>query len=844
MCVTGYAEWVEPIGTGIAIFIVNFMNAWLGTSNDKAYAKLKAQTKKDTVLVIRDGKVVEIDFDEIVVGDIIKLQSGDKIQADGCLVHGKLKVDNSALNGETEECKKIAIAESEYGNIDFFEVNVNPDGTNSFADGKGPKITGDTFVDNHSLFKGVTILDGEGLMVVQSVGMCTMMGKMAEDMNSGEEIETPLKKKLHDLANRISVIGYVAGGLIAVTSFMGYVFDIGGFGAFMALEVPMMLKYVLDAVSTAVTVVVCAVPEGLPMTISLVLMQNTGRLMRHNVLVRKSNGIETAGSLNVLCSDKTGTITKNLLEVVDFVDGTGKTSPASDIPSSLRDLIYMVISNNTAASFDDKHVVVGSNSTDRCLLKFVGEEAFKKYSSGDNIEVVDIQEFNSSNKFSQSAVKIDGEYKVFYKGAPEKLLSHAKKCVDGNGKVVDLNLDAVNEQMRTLQDKAMRVLAIGYSTSKMVESQINSDVVLLGLVGIRDDVRPEAAAAIKEVQDAGIQVIMITGDNINTAKAISREAGLLKSEDDLAITSADMAEMSDEDIIKILPRIRVIARALPTDKSRLVRIAQSQNLVVGMTGDGVNDSPALKAADVGFAMGSGSSVAKEAGDLVITDDNFKSIRDAIWLGRAIYHNIQKFCKMQLTINFVATFICMVFPLLGIEQPLKVTHLLFINLIMDSLASIMMANEPALEIYMNEKPRRRDESIITKAMGAQIGWQAVYISVMSFAFFFIPLFKNLFSDTTAMYSAYFVMFIMAVMVNALNIRSDGPNVFSHLNENKIYMKIWALIIAITVFITIIGGPISSMFSLTNFGITAWAVIVLMALTVYPVDLVRKAFTKVS
>ena len=403
----------------------------------------------------------------------------------------------------------------------------------------------------------------------------------------------------------------------------------------------------------------------------------------------------------------------------------------------------------------------------------------------------------------------------------------------------------LDRKIDELAAKAMRVLAFGYSESSLVESTINEDIVIIGLVGIRDDVRPEARDAIKEVQDAGIQVVMITGDRLETAVAIAKDAGLLKSNDEMAISSAQLNEMSDDEVKKIIPKIRVIARALPTDKSRMVRLCQEMNLVVGMTGDGVNDSPALKRADVGFAMGSGTEAAKEAGKIVILDDNFKSIKDAILYGRTIYHNILKFCKFQLVINVTAVVVSAIAPFFGVDEPLKVTHLLFVNLVMDSLGAIMLGNEPALEKYMREKPRRRDESIVSKPMMAQILTMGLWLTVVSFVYLKAPFFVNLFANEEQHLTGYFVLFIVSALCNGFNVRDDGTAIFKGLDQNTGFLKVFFLIILVQFVIVnaaLIPVPvftwIGNMFSCRPFGIAGWIAVVVLSLTMIPVDLVRK------
>ena len=820
----GYAEIYEPLGTIIAVFIVAFVSAKTGVASDTKYRELKDNTEKDKCKVHRNGVVTVIEVDDVVVGDKVLLQSGDKIPADGILIDGALKVDNSALNGEAEECKKTAADPS---------VQLADD------------ITGDTFVDKYSLFRGAVIFDGEGILDVRKVGTKTMMGKMAEEMQE-EEPDSPLKVKLAKLANQISTFGYIGAAIIAVLYFGYFIVSAGGPSAYFTNGIQDIIMDVVKAVSLAVVIIVCAVPEGLPLMISLVLMQNTSKMLDHNVLVRKAEGIETAGSLNILFSDKTGTITKGSLEVVDFfcADGNSIDIPQLSKHSKVKGLVDLAIGKNTQSMFDASHRVIGGNATDQALMKFIGEETFNALASNTEYVVSAHQGFNSTNKFSQA--RIDNVGKTFYKGAPERLLAAATKYLDADGNIRDIDKGVLDRKIDELAAKAMRVLAFGYSESPLAENKINEDIVIIGLVGIRDDVRPEARDAIHEVQNAGIQVVMITGDRLETAVAIAKDAGLLQSNDDMALSSAQLNEMSDDDVKKIIPKIRVIARALPTDKSRMVRLCQEMNLVVGMTGDGVNDSPALKRADVGFAMGSGTEAAKEAGKIVILDDNFKSIKDAILYGRTIYHNILKFCKFQLVINVAAVVVSAIAPFFGVEEPLKVTHLLFVNLVMDGLGAIMLGNEPALEKYMLEKPRRRDESIVSRKMMAQIVTMGLWLTVMSFVYLKAPFFQEIFDyDEEQHLTGYFVLFIVSALFNGFNVRDDGFGIFRGLNQNTGFLKVFFTIIlvqAVIVNAALIPFEaftwIGNMFSCVPFGVKGWITVIILAATMIPVDIVRK------
>lgn len=811
MAFLGYAEWGELIGIVISVLLVTGISAKTEMSSDNEYRKLKDGTKKELCKVYRNGKIVEIEVDDVVVGDRIIIQSGDKIPADGVLCSGAIAVDNSALNGESEECKKYAIPN------DFIYREV--------------AITGDTFVDKHSLFRGAVVVNGEGVLEVKKVGMMTMMGEMAKDMQD-DDVESPLKVKLSKLADSISKFGYIGAVVIAITLMIHKVIVAGGVSPYFDLGMMYVFKDLLEVLMLAVVIIVMAVPEGLPLMIAIVLMQNTSKMLQNNVLVRKPIGIETAGSLNILFSDKTGTITKGELEVVEFFDGDLKDSYQSS--NYIKEYMGLCIGKNTGAMFDNNDKVIGGNATDKALLKFLGKN---EMNSLNDIKVIKSQGFNSANKYSAAEL----ENVTVYKGAPERLLGKATKYINENGQVVQIDKDKLNAKIDALADKAMRVLSFAYSQSELVEDTLPDDLVIVGFVGIRDDVRPEAKQAIKEVQNAGVQVVMITGDRKETAVAIAKDSGLIKSDDELAFTSEELKKMTDDEIKAVITKIRVIARALPTDKSRMVRIAQELNLVCGMTGDGVNDAPALKRADVGFAMGSGTDVAKEAGSIVILDDNFKSIENAILYGRTIYNNILKFIKFQLTINVAAVAVSAISPFFGVEEPLKITHILWINLVMDGLGALALGAEPALKKYMSEKPKSRTQSLVNKNMMSQVLCAGAWLGVISFAFLKLPFFKEFFENEGQHLTAYFSMFVFSAVANGFNVRSEGINIFEHIKENKGFIKVMLTIVLVQIILTFVGGEI---FSCTPFGIKGWLIIIVMSLTMIPVDMLRKIIMKSS
>ena len=809
MAVMGYAEFGEIIGIVISVLLVTGISAKTEIASDNEYRKLKDSTKKEVCKVHRDGKVVEVEINELVVGDLVILQSGDKIPADGYLYQGELRVDNSALNGEAEECRKVAVSDFKA----YKELAMTAD------------VTGDTFVDAHSLFRGAVVFNGEGIMEITKVGMKTMMGAMAEDM-ADDEVESPLKVKLAKLASQISMFGYIGSVVIALTLLAHKVVIAGGFADYFANGGVMVFKDVLEAIMLAVVIVVMAVPEGLPLMIAIVLMRNTAKMLQNNVLVRKPIGIETAGSLNILFSDKTGTITKGELEVVEFFDGNLKDSYKDG--SKIKEMMALCIGKNTGSMFDANGKVIGGNATDKALLNFLTQAEMNKL---EDLKVEKSQGFNSANKYSAS--QLSG--KTVYKGAPERLLTKATKMLDENGNVVAIDKKKINDKIDRLAERAMRVLSFAYSESELIEDTLPDDLVMVGFVGIRDDVRPEAKQAIKEVQNAGVQVVMITGDRKETAVAIAKEAGLLNSKSDVALTSEELNKMSDKEVKAILPNLKVIARALPTDKSRMVKLAQELNLVCGMTGDGVNDAPALKRADVGFAMGSGTDVAKEAGAIVILDDNFKSIENAILYGRTIYNNILKFIKFQLTINIGAVAVCAIAPFFGIEEPLKITHILWINLVMDGLGALALGSEPALKKYMLEKPKSRTQSIVSAKMMNQILFAGAWVAVLSFAFLKAPFFINMFANTEEHMTAYFSMFVLCAVFNGFNVRSNTINIFEHIKENMSFLKVMGVIVIVQAALTLVGGEL---FSCTPITVKHWLVIIAMAFTIIPVDMIRK------
>ena len=665
----GHGDWIETIGIFLAIILATFVSTWSEYSNENAFQKLQEEASRIRCKVWRDGEPQEIAIDDVVVGDAIILEAGDKIPADGILLEGTLKLDQAALNGESEEAKKtVAPADFQWddGKIDF--------------------------LDEHKLFRGSVVVEGTAVMQAVKIGDNSVYGQLTQELKDDER-DSPLKLKLKGLAEQISKFGYAGGVLIAVAVMLHKIYLAGSFAAYFA-DMTTVIADLVQAVILAIIIIVMAVPEGLPLMIAIVSSLNMRKMLHDHVLVRKLVGIETAGSLNLLFTDKTGTITKGQLEVVRFLTGDlQEITDFTSLPARLKELTCQQVLINTSSTVTDGKIV-GGNMTEAALNNYVGAYRLPELPQRQRFTP-----FNSANKYSwaQVAPADGGAAYCLIKGAPEKLLLTTDWYWSKDGSRLPLTDEmkaALDNRMLELAGQAIRMLALCTYEGVPADNLPDKGLTLAGIVAIRDDVRPEAVEAIKAVQQAGVQVVMITGDRKETAVAIAKDAGLLQSAEDVVWTSDELAQMSDDEVKAKLTHLRVVARALPMDKSRLVRLAQELNLVTGMTGDGVNDSPALKKADVGFAMGSGTEVAKEAGDIVILDDNFLSIKQAILYGRTIYNSICKFIVFQLTINFSAVAINFIAPFINIDEPLTITQILWINLVMDTLAALAFGGEPA------------------------------------------------------------------------------------------------------------------------------------------------------
>lgn len=811
----GHGDWIETAGIFLAIVLATFVSTWSEYSNENAFQKLQEEASRIRCKVWRDGEPVEIAIDDIVRGDAIILEAGDKVPADGILLAGDIKLDQSALNGESEEAHKL----------------VAPD---DFSWGEGNV----DFLDAYKLFRGSVVVEGTGVMQAVKIGDASIYGQLTQELKDDER-DSPLKLKLKGLAEQISKFGYAGGILIAVAVMLHKVFLAGSFATYIT-NMPAVISDLVQAIILAIIIIVMAVPEGLPLMIAIVSSLNMRKMLHDNVLVRKLVGIETAGSLNLLFTDKTGTITKGQLEVVRFITGDKKEVMSfGDLPAKLKELTYQQVVINTSASVSEGKII-GGNMTEAALNKYLG--SYRMASAPQRLHFVP---FNSANKYSWAHVAPKtGEEYCLVKGAPEKLMLRTAYYWGEDGRrlpLTDAMKDALEVRMLELAGQAIRMLALCTYEGVPNEELPNMGLTLIGIVAIRDDVRPEAVEAIAAVQHAGVQVVMITGDRKETAVAIANDAGLLQHPDEVVWTSDELARLCDDEVKLHLPKLRVVARALPMDKSRLVRLAQELNLVVGMTGDGVNDAPALKKADVGFAMGSGTEVAKEAGDIVILDDNFLSIKKAILYGRTIYNSICKFIVFQLTINFSAVLINFIAPFIDIDDPLTITQILWINLVMDTLAALAFGGEPALEKYLAEKPKRRSAPIVSKKMLQSVVLSGLYITIVGLAFYKSAWVDHLFRDAPDhiyTYTGFFCTYIFMAVANGFNVRADRLNLLENINLNKGFLQVMALIIVIQVAMTYLGGRVLRTAPLTA---SEWGVVILFALSIIVVDLLRKLVT---
>lgn len=808
----GEANWYEAISLIFAILMSTGFSAVSQYRNEQKFNTLQEEASKTNAKVYRDGKLKEVLVDDIVKGDQILLQSGDKIPVDGIILEGELKVNQAVLNGESEDAKKLPLADQ-----------VEPDSSDLFTELK--------------VFRGTVVTSGEAVMEATQIGDNTVLGSINTSLQEDSK-DSPSKEKLNKLAGNIGVLGYSAGAAYSVINLvLGFI----ALNKANNLNGGSIFLLIIETILFAVTIIIMAVPEGLPMMLALVSSMNSGRLLAQNILVRHPDTIETAGYMNILFSDKTGTITEGKLSVVDFflADGTlytatGKTNaPDFDTMSdSLKaEMINGIGLNNDAMVADGN--AVGSNATDRALLDFLIGRSQLDF---DTNTITEKQQFNSATKFASVTTK-DG--KTYIKGAPEFILNDCNYYLDKNGNKLNFT-DDIKARFQELSleqaNRSMRLLAI--------LNIDGNDKVLIGIVCIRDNVRSSIKQTVETMNRAGVQVVMVTGDRKETAVAIAKEAGIVTGENDLVLTHDELSALSDQELKQQLPHLKVVSRALPMDKKRLIEAAQDLDMVAGMTGDGVNDSPALKSADVGFSMGDGTEVAREASDIVILNNSLTSIEKAVLYGRTMSKSVSKFIIFQLTVNVTTIAMSLLSPLLGLKEPFTIIQILWINLIMDTLAALAFGEEPTLDRYMNEKPVAKKANILTGYMKSAIGVASIFITVVCLAILKnVVGIQDFITNGTGNFEMVttftFTVFIYAVIFNSLNTRSNSFNIFEHIGENKKFSIVMISIAVVQTLIIQFGGKV---FSTVPMNIQHYIIALLIAVLIIPADFIRKALTK--
>ena len=760
------ANIYEPMGIAVALFLATFVQALSEYGSESAFLKMQEECDDVTVCVMRSGRAQNVHIDEIVVGDLVILSAGQKVPADGVITDGSVFVDMSQLNGESAEKQRLKTSPANEWNLS----------------------------EKGQLFRGYVITSGSCKMRVGRVGDATFYGGVAKEVQIESE-PSPLTKRLSRLAGVLGKIGYVAAGLVFVCDMLN---------SYMGGGRESIISNILHAITLAITVVVVAVPEGLPMMITVVLSSNMARLKRDNVLVKKLVGIETAGCINVLFCDKTGTLTEGKLSVegIYSIDDNRLKPPYSD------DILYALCKNNDATF--TKNGAVGGNATDRALLSF--------FKSKPDIKPQKTVGFDSERKYS--AIKYNNKW--YFKGAPEIFLKGYEQT-------------KIYELWQNLAKEGVRVIAAAVGDSFETATPVC-------IVAIRDKIRRDTKKSVNILKDAGVYVCMVTGDNLLTAKSIAKECGIL-TDGGISLDSTALSKMTDCEVKEILPRLKVVARALPQDKSRLTRLAREMGFVCAMTGDGINDAPALKNADVGFAMGSGTEVAKGAGDIVILDDKISSITRAVLYGRTIFKSIRKFIVFQLTINLCAVGVSVIGPLIHIDTPVTVMQMLWINMIMDTLAGLAFAGEAPFLWYMKQKPLSKDAHVLNGKMTGQILFMGGYALTLCILFLTTPFFKTRFGfyeNYPAFMTAFFALFVYLGIFSGICARGpDTLNTFYGLSGNVTFIIVFALIFAVQLALIYFGGSVFRTVYIEPYKLIR---IILISTTVIPFDYIRKLIVK--
>ena len=809
----GVMSLSEPIMIIVVLAIVTEIAIKTGLGIQKSAAELRAKTAVRYCDVVRDGSIQTINKDDLVVGDLVLLRTGQEIFADGFIVDGEISVNNAAINGETKECRKIPSANY-----------------------KHVKTTSTTaYTDQCSLFAGTVIMSGEGKMIVTDVGVNTVNGDTLVKMQTLEPPKTALDIALDHLCDFISKWGTIAAALAFVIMTITGILNAGSLSQYFSGSILESIQKVAQNVSNALTIIVAAVPEGLPLIVKLVTKQNVSTMEKFNILAKNTGKIPELAYVNLICTDKTGTLTTG--EMTSTVMINGNCQDIFNKESSLNELIDLNICMNNSAVFDSNGNITGGNSIDRAVLDMLSPEDAQKIQ---NKAIMKKRvPFSSENKFSAVTLNNGANDFTVYKGAPEKLIEKCKFYLDNDGIVTELTEEkrkALKSHIKGLTEKAMRCIAL--TISDKTDDGLPDEMNLLGVIGVVDPVRNEVPEAVKIAHKAGIQVIEITGDCMETAKAVAMEAGIYKP-GDLAVTNDEFEAMSDVKVKEIIPQLRVISRCSPNTKLRLVTLAQEIGMSVAMTGDGVNDAPALKKADVGFGMQDGSDVAKEAADIVLTDNNFASVVKAVELGRTFMHNIMMFLEFQLPINISLLILSMVFPIIsGGSALLAAVQILIVNIIMDSLNSLSFGGEPPKEEYMNEEPIMKGSGLFIRGAKGRIALSSIVFIALFGVITFGPV-GNMFATKLSAMTARFALLCLMAVFNGFTIRTDSMNLFKGIKNNKLFVYIALGIFAMAV---VLCNFVGNLVQTTPMDVKQWIVVLVTAFMVVPVDWIRKAICK--
>lgn len=809
----GVMSLSEPVMIIVVLAIVTGIAIKTGLGVQKSAAELRAKTAVRYCDVVRDGSVQTINKDDLVVGDLVLLRTGQEIFADGFIVDGEISVNNAAINGETKECRKIPSANY-----------------------KHVKTTSTTaYTDQCSLFAGTVIMSGEGKMIVTDVGVNTVNGDTLVKMQTLEPPKTALDIALDHLCDFISKWGTIAAALAFVIMTITGILNAGSLSQYFSGSILESIQKVAQNVSNALTIIVAAVPEGLPLIVKLVTKQNVSTMEKFNILAKNTGKIPELAYVNLICTDKTGTLTTG--EMTSTVMINGNCQDIFNKESSLNELIDLNICMNNSAVFDSNGNITGGNSIDRAVLDMLSPEDAQKIQ---NKAIMKKRvPFSSENKFSAVTLNNGANDFTVYKGAPEKLIEKCKFYLDNDGIVTELTEEkrkALKSHIKGLTEKAMRCIAL--TISDKTDDGLPDEMNLLGIIGVVDPVRNEVPEAVKIAHKAGIQVIEITGDCMETAKAVAMEAGIYKP-GDLAVTNDEFEAMSDVKVKEIIPQLRVISRCSPNTKLRLVTLAQEIGMSVAMTGDGVNDAPALKKADVGFGMQDGSDVAKEAADIVLTDNNFASVVKAVELGRTFMHNIMMFLEFQLPINISLLILSMVFPIIsGGSALLAAVQILIVNIIMDSLNSLSFGGEPPKEEYMNEEPIMKGSGLFIRGAKGRIALSSIVFIALFGVITFGPV-GNMFATKLSAMTARFALLCLMAVFNGFTIRTDSMNLFKGIKNNKLFVYIALGIFAMAV---VLCNFVGNLVQTTPMDVKQWIVVLVTAFMVVPVDWIRKTICK--